>query len=91
MNVSTKEVYVWDDVAGAAFGDADQDDCVIDAFEHGAVTVQLHTSESTEMFEVEFSGTVINFKKKLKFLLMTLHTMFLIPFILKIHFLYNYQ
>ena len=43
MNVSTKEVYVWDDVAGAAFGDADQDDCVIDAFEHGAVTVQLHT------------------------------------------------
>jgi hypothetical protein len=34
MNVSTKEV--WDDVAGTAFGDAHQD-CVNDAFEHGAV------------------------------------------------------
>jgi hypothetical protein len=32
MNVSTTEV--WDDVAGAAFGDAYQDDCVNDAFEH---------------------------------------------------------
>jgi hypothetical protein len=32
MNFSTEEV--WDDVARAAFGDADQDDCVNDAFEH---------------------------------------------------------
>jgi hypothetical protein len=40
MNVSTKEV--WDDVAGIAFGDADQD-CVNDAFEHGAVTVQYYS------------------------------------------------
>jgi hypothetical protein len=39
-------------VAGATFGD--QDNCINDAFEHGAVTVQLHTSESTEMFEAEF-------------------------------------
>ena len=64
MNVSTKEV--WDDVAGTAFGDADQDNCVNDAFEHGAVTVQLHSSESTEMFEAEFddsASTVINFNK----------------------------
>jgi hypothetical protein len=44
VNVSTKEV--WDDVEGAAFGDADQEDCVNDDFEHGAVTVtlQLHTN-----------------------------------------------
>jgi hypothetical protein len=35
VNVSAKEV--WDDVAGAAFGDADQDNCINDAFEHGAV------------------------------------------------------
>jgi hypothetical protein len=32
VNVSTKEV--WDDVAGTTFGDADQDDCFNDAFEH---------------------------------------------------------
>jgi hypothetical protein len=32
MNVSTTQV--WDDVAGTAFSDADQDDCVNDAFEH---------------------------------------------------------
>jgi hypothetical protein len=69
VNVSTKEV--WDDVAGAAFGDADQDDCVNDAFEHGAVTVQIH--KSTEMFEAEFDdsvSTVTNFNKNLKFVLM---------------------
>ena len=65
LNVSTKEV--WDDVAGAAFGDVDQDDCVSDAFEHGAVTVQLHTSESTRMFEAEFDDSVsteMNFNLK---------------------------
>jgi hypothetical protein len=67
-------------VAGAAFGDAGQDDCVNDAFEHSAVTVQLHTSDSTEMFEVEFDdsvSTVMNFIKIFcQFGLMTVHTMF---------------
>jgi hypothetical protein len=75
VNVSSKEV--WDDVAGAAFGDADQDDCINNAFEQGAVTVQLHTSESPEMFEAEFNdsvSTVMNFNKNLKFVLMTVHT-----------------
>jgi hypothetical protein len=50
MNVSTKEV--WDGVAGAAFGDADQDDCVNDAFEHGAVTVQYYIQSFDCQFRI---------------------------------------
>jgi hypothetical protein len=70
MNVSTTEV--WDDVEGAAFGDGYQDDCVKlnDAFE---------VQSPTEMFEAEFDdsvSTVMNFNKNVKFVLMTVHTMF---------------
>ena len=68
MNVSTTEV--WDDLAGAAFGDDYQDDCINDAFE---------VQSPTEMFEAEFDdsiSTVMNFNKNVKFVLMTVHTMF---------------
>ena len=64
MNVSTTEV--WDDVEGAAFGDDYQDDCVNDAFE---------VQSPTEMFDDSVS-TVMNFNKNVKFVLMTVHTMF---------------
>jgi hypothetical protein len=44
-----------------------------------AFMMRSHTSESTEMFEAEFDdsvSTVMNFNKYLKFVLMTVHTMF---------------
>jgi hypothetical protein len=59
---------MYEPMVESAFGDAGQDDCVNDAFEHTAVTVQyyMYTSEYTEMFEAEFGdsvSTVMNFNQ----------------------------